>query len=333
MRGYFFFGNKKCRIYAACGVLQTPNCVEHERKQYEIEIVRTERKNKCSIVTNFIRGRRKKAMRESLQRELKKTVKSFEDVFAENISYLIQSREGLYIVYLDIEDDLDWSITDEGEKILNKEKFWTLMSIVNSLQNKPCVIQLGKKKKRQYNCLLGTALILAIEGREEEFKKCIKEAEKYIEEREYEITRKWNAEICFVTFIAISVLYSLGRRILNNDSQINYLNFLWYGAVGVLFSVLQHNAYINASCTAGKTLLTCEVISKYIVGMISSFIVVYAFKAGIFMTGFVAEKHEKEFMLLLGIIAGFSERLAPSLIGKIEGKEGTTDEKENTDNF
>ena len=108
---------------------------------------------------------------------------------------------------------------------------------------------------------------------------------------------------------------------------------MWYGAIGVLFSVLQHNAYINASCTAGKTLLICEVISKYIVGMISSFIVIYAFKTGIFMTGFVAEKHEKDFMLLLGIVAGFSERLAPSLIGKIEGKEGTTDEKENTDNL
>lgn len=119
----------------------------------------------------------------------------------------------------------------------------------------------------------------------------------------------------------------------NNNSYINYLNFLWYGAIGVLFSILQHNAYINASCTAGKSLLICEVISKYIVGMLSSFIVVYAFKTGIFMTGFVAEKHEKEFMLLLGIVAGFSERLAPSLIGKIEGKEGTTDEKENTDNF
>ena len=307
--------------------------VEHEGKQYEVDIVRTDRKNKWSVVTDFIFGRGKNAKRESLQRELQETVKNFEDVYAENISYLIQSREGMYIVYLDIEDDLDWSITDKEEKILDGEKFWKLMAIVNSMQNRPCVIQLDKKKKRQYNCLLGTALILAIERREEEFEKCIKEAEKYIEEREYEITRKWNAEICCVTFIVISLLYSLDRGILNNDSQINCLNFLWYGAIGVLFSVLQHNAYINASCTAGKTLLICEVISKYIVGMISSFIVIYAFKTGIFMTGFVAEKHEKDFMLLLGIVAGFSERLAPSLIGKIEGKEGTTDEKENTDNL
>ena len=31
MRGYFFFGNKKCRIYAACGVLQTPILSPTER--------------------------------------------------------------------------------------------------------------------------------------------------------------------------------------------------------------------------------------------------------------------------------------------------------------
>ena len=117
--------------------------VEHEGKQYEVDIVRTDRKNKWSVVTDFISGRGKNVKRESLQRELQETVKNFEDVYAENISYLIQSREGMYIVYLDIEDDLDWSITDEGEKILDGEKFWKLMAIVNSMQNRPCGQSLG----------------------------------------------------------------------------------------------------------------------------------------------------------------------------------------------
>ena len=39
-----------------------------------------------------------------------------------------------------------------------------------------------KKEIEVHKGRLGTALILAIEGHEEEFKKCIKEAEKYIEE-------------------------------------------------------------------------------------------------------------------------------------------------------
>lgn len=69
--------------------------VEHEGKQYEVDIVRTDRKNKWSVVTDFISGRGKNVKRESLQRELQETVKNFEDVYAENISYLIQSREGI----------------------------------------------------------------------------------------------------------------------------------------------------------------------------------------------------------------------------------------------
>ena len=65
-------------------------CVEHKGKQYEGEAVRAEKKNKRSAITDFWFCRRKKALGESLQRELEDTVKSFKDVSSENISYLIQ---------------------------------------------------------------------------------------------------------------------------------------------------------------------------------------------------------------------------------------------------
>ena len=51
------------------------------------------------------------------------------------------------------------------------------------------------------------------------------------------------------------------------------------------------------------------------------------------MTEFVNSEHEREFIVLIGIVAGFSERLAPSLIGKIEGKEGSTTEEKTSDNL
>ena len=34
VRSYLFLGNKKCRIYAACGVSQTPILVKSERSQF-----------------------------------------------------------------------------------------------------------------------------------------------------------------------------------------------------------------------------------------------------------------------------------------------------------
>lgn len=51
-------------------------CVEHKGKRYEVEIVRAEKKNNRSAITDFLFCRRKKVLRESLQRELEDTVKS-----------------------------------------------------------------------------------------------------------------------------------------------------------------------------------------------------------------------------------------------------------------
>ena len=47
MRSYLFIGNKKCRIYAACGVSQTPKYftniyeewMEHKVKPYILELL------------------------------------------------------------------------------------------------------------------------------------------------------------------------------------------------------------------------------------------------------------------------------------------------------
>lgn len=272
-------------------------------------------------------------MKATLKKEMEEVVKDFEGVSADNISYLIQSRDKRYIVYLDIENDLDWYLTDEGEGQLNQDEYWPFLAKVNSMLHKPCVIQMSKKMKKQYNCLLGNALILAIENKCEEAEECIQEANGYIMEREYEITRRWKAEFCLLVFIIVFGLYFFGYKLILQGTAREYLNFLWYGSIGVLLSILQHNAYINAKCTAGRGLVFCEIASKYIVGMISALIVIEAFKTGIFMTDFVAMEHEQQFILLIGIVAGFSERLAPSLIGKIEGKDESANEKENFDNI
>ena len=272
-------------------------------------------------------------MKASLKKEMEKVVKKFDGVSADNISYLIQSRERYYIVYLDIENDLDWYLTDKGEKQLNKKKYWPLQAKINCMLHKPCVNQMSKKMKKQYKCLLGNALILAMENKYEDAEKCIQEANNYIEEREYEITRRWNAEICIIIFAILIGLYYWGNKEIFNGSERKYSNYLCFGSIGVLLSILQHNAYINAKCTAGIRLVICEIVSKYIVGMVSALIVVIAFKTGIFMNGFVTTKYEEQFVILIGIVSGFSERLAPSLIGKIEGKDENANEKENSNNI
>lgn len=276
------------------------------------------------------RMRRKSGMKD----ELKKIVSDYNgSVSADNISYLIFNSAKKYIVYLDIESDLDWCITDEGEKEIDMDKLHSVLSLINSVIYRPCMLQLSLKMKRQVNCLLGSALLLSIQGLESEANECIKEAEGYLQKREYEITRKWYVEFSIGIFIAITIIYYLIGMMLPNDLKQKSFKLLWYGSMGAMLSIQRHNGFLNAKCTAGRLLVFLEILSKFVVAMLSAVIVVTAFKSGMFMSGFMSGQNESEFIMLICIVSGFSERLVPSLIQKIEGEDGETNEEKNINNL
>lgn len=274
-----------------------------------------------------------KRKREIYKKEFVEIAEKYEGVSPENISYLICEKEQEYIVFLDVDKELDWYLTDSGEEKAKKNNFYSILTDIAIISHKPSNMQLSKKQKQQMNCLLGNALVQAIEGRKGAAKKSVEEAENYLVEREYEITRKWFVEFSSLIFGILLILYLIFiNKNLGSDAIVQYVKYFCYGAVGVFMSILQNNSNINAKCTAGKALVFCEIFSKFVVGMISSIIAITAFKAGVFMTTLVEESHKKEFILLLGIIAGFSERLVPSLIQQIENEEKYENEKENIDN-
>ena len=75
-----------------------------------------------------------------------------------------------------------------------------------------------------------------------------------------------------------------------------------------------------------------EVISRLIISSASAFIIWKAYQAGVVFANFSSGIGKEAFETCLYIVAGFSERLAPSLIERFEDtKEDTKDEKENTD--
>ena len=92
-------------------------------------------------------------MKKTLKKELEEVVKEFDGVLADNISYLIQSREGYYIVYLDIENDLDWFLTDEGEKQLDQEKYSPFLTCIE-LEIPLCLTKILTRIEKKYNISL-----------------------------------------------------------------------------------------------------------------------------------------------------------------------------------
>ncbi len=264
------------------------------------------------------------------QEEIEKIVAPYPDIEAENVKYLIRNSEGNYIVFLDADGELDWETTDACDA--TKEKLFSdTLSELCVLQQDACVPQMSKKMSMQYNRLLGGILVAALEKNEVSARKLLKKVKIYLQSREYEITRKWFVGNCLICLLAATFAF---LRLRNKSCCLSKdgLRCLYFGILGGVWSVLQQNGKQKNTCSAGRWMVFLEVISRLIISSASAFIIWKAYQAGVVFANFSSGIGKEAFETCLYIVAGFSERLAPSLIERFEDtKEDTKDEKENID--
>lgn len=183
----------------------------------------------------------------------------------------------------------------------------------------------------QYNRLLGGVLVAALDKNEVSARKLLKKVKIYLQSREYEITRKWFVENCLICLSAATFAFLLLRNKSCCFSK-DGIRCLYFGIVGGVWSVLQQNGKQKNTCSAGRWMVFLEVISRLIISSASAFIIWKAYQAGVVFANFSSGIGKEAFKTCLYIVAGFSERLAPSLIERFEDtKEDTKDEKENID--
>lgn len=264
------------------------------------------------------------------QEEIKRIVAPYDDIEPENVKYLIRNSEDNYIVFLDADGELDWETTDNCDA--TKEKLFSdTLSELCVLQQDACVLQMDKEMSMQYNRLLGGVLVAALDKNEVSARKLLKKVKIYLQSREYEITRKWFVENCLICLSAATFAFLLLRNQSCCFSK-DGIRCLYFGIVGGVWSVLQQNGKQKNTCSAGRWMVFLEVISRLIISSASAFIIWKAYQAGVVFANFSSGIGKEAFETCLYIVAGFSERLAPSLIERFEDtKEDTKDEKENTD--
>lgn len=263
----------------------------------------------------------KKREKKAIEKENQKIAEMFDGIEGENILYLVQYSENQYIIFVDLEYDMDWQV-ERGFDISNPEIHKILMKI-NMLRHNTCVLQLSKVHRLHFNCLLGDALALAFDREFKKGEEVVEEAHAYLKNRECEITRTWLVRYTLSLFLGILILYlayMIGSKA--NDIQhknVNILVFcmLW-GSMGGIFSILQHAGNIQYTCSAGKGLIICEIISRLTISVFSAIIVMKAYDIGLIFANLAQSDGNDSVRELLCIAAGFSERLAPSLIEKLE---------------
>ncbi len=264
------------------------------------------------------------------QEEIDEILKEFPDISSSNVNILVRYSSGNYIVWLDCENEFDWETTNSFDE-QDKDYINKYMSKIGVLQHQPIARCLSKKQYKEFNYMLAETVVLVLEGELDELDKHLLEIELYLKNRNCEITRKWQLEYCFMILLIVLLLFGFFRCNYEHISMfygissdtMSILGYSVLGTIGATLSIIQKSGKKCYDCESGKFLNFLEILSRMFASVISSFIVIYLYKLDLIFANFSSNKNTSYCLILICIVAGFSERLVPSIISKFEkGEEG-----------
>ena len=244
------------------------------------------------------------------------------------IKYLILSSKDRYCVFIDHENDIDWKTSDSFDiNELNSsviKEFNEVKNEIDSTESIPCG-HLDEKIVISFKRQVGEALVRALERDFENAKIMIKSAREYIVNRNTEESRYLyltSSGITVIAFVFVGVIFWLIKSfIIGNIGESAFYLFLSFitGAVGAFLSIILRMGKTTFDFNASKKLHYLEGVSRIIAGMISGFLIALSIKSGILLPVFNKMESTHTAMILGGLVAGSSERLAPSIISKLDG--------------
>lgn len=243
------------------------------------------------------------------------------------IKYLIVASKD-YIVFLDDANDIDWKTSDTFDSRVETpqeiNEYYSVKNEIDSAEN-TSINHLDEKVVIGFKRQLGEALVRAFEGDYDNARKMVKLAQDYIYKRNIEQSRYIFLVSCGLTtaismFIAILFWLFREQLILNIGNTVFFIALsVLTGSFGALLSVILRMGKTTLDYNASEKLHYLEGSSRIVAGMISAFIVSLCIKTGILLPIFTKVESTNIAMVLGGLIAGASERFAPSIINKLDG--------------
>lgn len=244
------------------------------------------------------------------------------------VKYLIIASKK-YIVFLDNENDLDWQTSDDFDaRELTTEQRKGYNQVKNEIDSSECVPaeNLDEKIIISFKKQLGEALIRAFENDFENAHKMILHAKEFILKRSIEQSRFMfltssglTTSIALILFIILWIAKDFAVDLLGKTVYFSTLSSL-IGGLGALLSVILRMGKANLDFNASKKLHFLEGSSRIVAGMISALIISICIKTGILLPIFSEIESTHLAMILGGIVAGASERFAPSIINKLDSQ-------------
>mgnify|MGYP001037253028 CR=1 FL=1 len=234
-----------------------------------------------------------------------------------------------YIVYLDQDYRIQWETTDnylasKGNKY--SDLFGEVITKVTELEGLSEVSVLPEAQKREYRTLLGSAITMMLEKEKDAvIRGVLREADRYLNDRMTELARKWyllsSSGVTLLACIAFMLLWVFrdGAESIFQARAVDVMLGTGLGALGALFSIITRSSKLRVNVSAGRAIHYIEGTARVVVGMIGALLVALAIEAGMFLGVINTSTYSLTLLLAVCLIAGASERMAPSIIRRVEG--------------
>jgi hypothetical protein len=231
-----------------------------------------------------------------------------------------------FVVWIDKDLDIDWQTSEKYDETGPKDPAeWN--QVLNRVAALECIPndQHSRNVRLNFKRMIGEGVARGLDHDYESAKNILDQAGTYISDRNVEIARYWQlSTACIVGVVALlaAITMWLNRDVLTLElGEATFFLVLASiaGSVGAVLSMIFRMGHSYPTSEAPKHLHILEALSRAVAGCLSGVLIAGAIRVGLILPAFGSTGDSSALMLIAGMASGASERLAPSLITRLEG--------------
>lgn len=228
---------------------------------------------------------------------------------------------GRYIVCIDRQNNIDWETTEEYDKSKSEEgrrENEKVLSQCLIAEHKPTA-GLSESTILSFKTIIGEAIVNCLESNCEGSLEILRQADEFRLDRVVEKSRSWYLSYSVLISVLLIVAVLIAARCANlSEETLSHLKIGAWASAGACLSIMLRSGRLQHASYAGRQLHLIESACRIFGGFISGQIVYLGIKSGIIFSSFVIGDNSPYVISFLALLAGASERFAPSIITKIE---------------
>lgn len=231
--------------------------------------------------------------------------------------------EAEFAVYV----DRDYDVQYLSDKTIDPAEFGKVQTQVLFLEQASQFLKRDRHALLHVRCLLAQAYAQVLEtDSSDEAAEPLALARALLAQKSPDVSFAWYFESAAVTCIlfALAALFLWGSRY--RPCVTTYLGrtafelilCIFAGGIGALFSISSRAAHLPLNALAGRRTHELEAHARLFAGSLSAALLVLALKSKLILAPLGQGAGHLSTLLLLSVLAGISERVVPSLVGRFE---------------